>query len=85
MGGVRGFAVEGFASVEGVHCDCDCDCFTGEMDVLPLVTFSGDEDTDEGVVDEEALDEVEENDFIELSDVEREEEPEDEKEYVEEP
>ena len=69
----------GFASVEGVHCDCDCDCFTGEMDVLPLVAFSGDEDTDE------ALDEVEENDFIELSDVEREEEPEDEKEYVEEP
>ena len=74
-----------FASVEGVHCGCDCDCFTGEMDVLPLVTFSGDEDTDEAFVDEEALDEVEEKDFIELSDVEREEEPEDEKEYVEEP
>lgn len=70
-------------SVEAVHCDCDC--FTGEMDLLPLVAFSGDEDTDEAFVDEEALDEVEENDFIELSDVEREEEPEDEKEYVEEP
>lgn len=85
MGGVRGFAVVGFASVEGVLCDCVCVCFTGERDGLPLVPFSGDEDTDEAFVDEEAFDEVEENDFIELSDVEREEEAEDEKEYVEEP